>query len=227
MRFVLLIFKQCFTSVPRPFTLIFFYLSCSDLETCNDLCTVQQHAHGTKGSSRSDPFHAPYLLPWASQVALVVENPPTNAGVVRDPGSIPGSGRYPEEGMATCSSILVWRIQWTEEAGGLQSMGLWSRTWLRQLSTQQAPLPLPIYLTCHMWGLLTHVSAPGRPLSSYLQVPFTLLFATWIPHIMTFCKEILFQGGFQDDHHPVTLCRADYRTSTAEPKVTAVGPLEE
>ena len=29
-----------------------------------------------------------------------------------------------EEGMATHSSILVWRIPWTEEPGGLQSMGL-------------------------------------------------------------------------------------------------------
>ena len=28
-----------------------------------------------------------------------------------------------EEGMATHSSILAWRIPWTEEAGGLQSMG--------------------------------------------------------------------------------------------------------
>ena len=25
--------------------------------------------------------------------------------------------------MATCSSILAWRIPWTEEPGGLQSMG--------------------------------------------------------------------------------------------------------
>ena len=29
-----------------------------------------------------------------------------------------------EEGMATHSSILVWRIPWTEEPNGLQSMGL-------------------------------------------------------------------------------------------------------
>jgi len=28
-----------------------------------------------------------------------------------------------EKGMATHSSILVWRIPWTEEPGGLQSMG--------------------------------------------------------------------------------------------------------
>ena len=29
-----------------------------------------------------------------------------------------------EEGMATPSNILAWRIPWTEEPGGLQSMGL-------------------------------------------------------------------------------------------------------
>ena len=28
-----------------------------------------------------------------------------------------------EEGMATHSSVLAWRISWTEESGGLQSMG--------------------------------------------------------------------------------------------------------
>ena len=28
-----------------------------------------------------------------------------------------------EEGMATRSSVLAWRIPWTEEPGGLQSMG--------------------------------------------------------------------------------------------------------
>ena len=28
-----------------------------------------------------------------------------------------------EEGMATHSGILAWRIPWTEEPGGLQSMG--------------------------------------------------------------------------------------------------------
>ena len=49
----------------------------------------------------------------------------TNAGDVRDTGSIPGSGRFPlEEGMATHSSILIWRIPWTEEAGELQSIRL-------------------------------------------------------------------------------------------------------
>ena len=35
-----------------------------------------------------------------------------------------------EKGMATYSSILAWRIPWTEEPGGLQSMGLQSQTQL-------------------------------------------------------------------------------------------------
>ena len=40
-----------------------------------------------------------------------------------------------EEGMATHSSILAWRILWTEEPGGLQSMESQSQTWLKWLST--------------------------------------------------------------------------------------------
>ena len=40
-----------------------------------------------------------------------------------DLGSIPDSGRYPEKGIAIHSCILAWRIQWTDESGGLQSMG--------------------------------------------------------------------------------------------------------
>ena len=36
-----------------------------------------------------------------------------------------------EEGMAIHSSILAWRISWTEEPGGLQSMGLQSQTQLK------------------------------------------------------------------------------------------------
>ena len=53
-------------------------------------------------------------------MVLVVENPPASAGDIRDMGSIPGLER---EGMATHSSILAWRILWTEEPIGLQSMG--------------------------------------------------------------------------------------------------------
>ena len=40
-----------------------------------------------------------------------------------DLGLISALGDALEEGMATHSSILAWRIPWTEEPGGLQSMG--------------------------------------------------------------------------------------------------------
>ena len=54
----------------------------------------------------------------------MVKTPPASPGDVRDTGdSIPGSGRSPGGGMATHSSILAWRIPWTREPGGLQSMG--------------------------------------------------------------------------------------------------------
>ena len=42
-----------------------------------------------------------------------------NAG---DLGSIPGSGISLEKEMATHSSILAWRIPWTEEPGGLHGV---------------------------------------------------------------------------------------------------------
>ena len=51
----------------------------------------------------------------------VVRNSPANAGDARDLGWIPGLEDPLEEGMATHSSILAWRIPWTEEPGGLQS----------------------------------------------------------------------------------------------------------
>ena len=50
----------------------------------------------------------------------VVKNLPAHAG---DAGLIPGSKDPLEEEMATHSSILAWKNPWTEEPGGLQSMG--------------------------------------------------------------------------------------------------------
>ena len=57
---------------------------------------------------------------WASMVAETVKNPPAVQETwVRSLG-----WEDPlEEGLATHSSILAWRIPWTEEPGGLQPMG--------------------------------------------------------------------------------------------------------
>ena len=49
------------------------------------------------------------------------KNPFTNVG---DVGLIPGLGSTLEKEMTLHSIILTWKIIWTEEPGGLQSMGL-------------------------------------------------------------------------------------------------------
>ena len=54
------------------------------------------------------PSHLGHHRPLSGSV---VKNPPANA---RDSG---------DKEMATCSGILAWEILWTEEPGGLQSMG--------------------------------------------------------------------------------------------------------
>ena len=56
-------------------------------------------------------------------MAPVIKNPPANAGDKRDTGLSLGQEDPLGEGMASYTSILVWKISWTEESGGLQSMG--------------------------------------------------------------------------------------------------------
>ena len=57
---------------------------------------------------------------WASLAAQSVKNLPASAG---DPvQSLGGEGPL-EKGMATHSCILAWKVPWTGEPGGLQSMG--------------------------------------------------------------------------------------------------------
>ena len=54
----------------------------------------------------------------------VVKHLTANVRDTRDVGSIPGSGRSPRlwQEIATQSSILAWKIPWTEEPSELQSM---------------------------------------------------------------------------------------------------------
>ena len=62
----------------------------------------------------------------ASLVAQLVKNPPANAGNARDAGSLVQSLGWEDplkKETATHSSILAWRIPWTERPGKLQSMG--------------------------------------------------------------------------------------------------------
>ena len=64
--------------------------------------------------------HTNTSLYWTSLVAQTVKNPPAIQET-----QVRSLGREDplEEGMTTHSSILAWRIPWTEEPGGLQSTG--------------------------------------------------------------------------------------------------------
>ena len=53
----------------------------------------------------------------------MARNQPASAEDARDTASTPGSGRSPGVGSGNYSSILAWKILWTEEPGRLQSMG--------------------------------------------------------------------------------------------------------
>ena len=99
---------DCLMGVPLYTT------SCFSLAACNSLSKFWHFSYNMSW----------YGLLWASQMALVVKNLPTNSGDVRDSVWALGQEDPLEEGMATHSSILAWRIPWTEEPGGPQSIGL-------------------------------------------------------------------------------------------------------
>ena len=84
---------------------------------------------------------------------LSCKEPACSEGDAGDTGSIPGLGRSLEEDMATHSSILAWRIPWTEELGELQ---LQSRT---QLSTNALIRSKVRNLT--LWSYTPNIGAQG------------------------------------------------------------------
>ena len=62
--------------------------------------------------------------------------------------STPGSGRSLEKEMATQSNILAWRILWTEEPGGLQSVG-WQRVRHNQVTNTTKLQILLLIIECN------------------------------------------------------------------------------
>ena len=53
----------------------------------------------------------------------MVKNLPASAGDKRETGPIPGSRRSPGGGPGAHSSILTWRIPWTEDLAGYGPLG--------------------------------------------------------------------------------------------------------
>ena len=80
-----------------------------------------------------------WQLTWDFPGGSVLKNLPADAGDARDAGLTPGSGRSPGGRRDSPLQYLAWEVPWTEEPGGLQSMGsqraghdgwLQSQTWL-------------------------------------------------------------------------------------------------
>ena len=94
--------------------------------------------------SSSDFIANVYSFPWARYHTglprwVSGKQPTCHAGDIRDVGLIPESGRSPRGGhMATHSSILAWRIPWTEEPGMLQSVGS-QKSQTQQLNNSKVP----------------------------------------------------------------------------------------
>ena len=68
-----------------------------------------------------------------------------------------------EKEMATHSSILAWRIPWTEKPGGLQSMG--SQSWTRLSSSAHGPEPgfeWECFRSLSLGAVCVLVPVPGR-----------------------------------------------------------------
>ena len=108
------------------------------------------------------PLHSvcTYTSQGASLVAWTVKNLPTMQETwIR----FLGWGHPLEKGMATHSSILAWRIPWTEEPGGLQSMGLQrvGHDWVTNTFTCQPELLLTWTHSFPMTPVLKALSTPA------------------------------------------------------------------
>ena len=89
-------------------------------------------------------------------------------GDTRDTGSVPELERSPGEGSGNHSSMLAWKIPWTEEADGIQSTGsqrVGHNTWA--LSTCGTNLSSVAQL-CPTLGDPTDCSTPGAPVHHQL-----------------------------------------------------------
>ena len=86
----------------------------------------------------------------------MIKNPPANAGDRREVCSL-GWDNPLEEGMATYSSILAWRIPWTEEHGGLVQGIEKSQTRLSDLADMHpSPSHRPNLRRKLLWDTITY-----------------------------------------------------------------------
>ena len=133
------------------------------------VCFFCLQSHDSRCQLQIGTCHLPLGFPGSSDG----KESACNAG---DLGSIPGSGRSPEEGNGIRSSILAWRIPWTEEPGGFQSRGSQraSHDWV----TKHACMNLPLQESNHMLLHLLTFNTPWESSGCRAEMRFSVLWKT-------------------------------------------------
>ena len=131
-------------------------------------------------------------MPWKQglpgESRLLVKNPPASAGNSRDLSWIhlswiPGSGRSSGKGNAAHSSILAWKVLWTEEPGRLEFMRSQSDTTECTCATRLTLCdPVDYSLPGSVHGLL-HARILEWVASSFSRGSSRPWDLTWVSHI--------------------------------------------
>ena len=115
-----------------------------------------------------------------------------------------------EKEMATHSSMLAWKIPWTEEPGGLQSMAS-RRVWHKRACTH-GYIPIPQHhqiscKTCHSCFLYTSFPTPLRHSTMIIFYGSFFLWGKIYKHWNTenLCFTLLTTGYTQGTHIPITI----------------------
>ena len=101
---------------------------CNSPVEASDAAKFPENAHNSPCSHTSLPKKE-LLKPQGSTGASLVDQMVKDVPAMQET-QVQSLGQEDllEKGMATHSSLLAWRIPWTEEPGGLESMGLQSQT---------------------------------------------------------------------------------------------------
>ena len=104
-------------------------------KTLNNIPSLSDSSGKFKWALKDPDIHKEQLVPWASQVALVVKNSPANVGDIREAGSIPGLRRSPGGGYN--NPLQYSCLENPIDRGALQAKFhsvAKSQTWLKGLS---------------------------------------------------------------------------------------------
>ena len=110
---------------------------CSDFSALSVLAFIRAH------TAPGHPFLTVNCVPTGFPGGSVATKYACNSGEL---GLAPGSGRSPEKGMAIQPIILAWKIRWTEEPGGLQSMESQKMSPAQRGPLRKAPVVFPSHI---------------------------------------------------------------------------------